>query len=314
MPFVRVKGRSALCVLTSDWHITLDPPVARSCEKDWLAVQGRYLSQLESIQEEHRRKIPIVIAGDLYDKYNPSVALINWAIKYVPYCYAIPGQHDLPNHRLADIDKSAFSTLVYADTIFSLKYKESVGFDEFTIHPFPWGCPLVPNEHHSRGKKDRIHLAVIHHYIWQDGHSHPMAKPEDNVREWEKRLIEYGYDAAVFGDNHRHFLYKGSIDILNCGTFLRRKMDERDYIPQVGILWSDGKITTQPLDVSEDQFLDVDDVASKIKGQVEMGEFLEELKRYDDVGLDFVDALKSYLRGTEVSPTVRQLIMKALEK
>ena len=44
-------------------------------------------------------------------------ALISFAIRELPSCYAIPGQHDLPNHSYTDIQRSAYWVLVEAGII-----------------------------------------------------------------------------------------------------------------------------------------------------------------------------------------------------
>ena len=88
---------------------------------------------------------------------------------------------------------------------------------------------------------------------------------------------------------------------------MRRRVDEIYYKPWIGVLWDDQKITTIHLDCEQDQMLPLKNVAEDLKK--EYGEeFVTELQKLADSGLNFTQAVKTFLDRGEVSKKVRKLI------
>jgi len=111
---------NVVAVACSDIHFSHSAPVARSAEPDWYAAQERAWRQVEDLASEH--KVDIIIAGDIFDKWhaNKTPQLINWTIAQFQcsrMIRAIPGQHDLPDHRLDQRHHAAYGTLMAADVI-----------------------------------------------------------------------------------------------------------------------------------------------------------------------------------------------------
>jgi DNA repair exonuclease SbcCD nuclease subunit len=104
-----------IAILCSDIHLSERAPIARAVGQDWFTVQKRYLDQLRELKEKHNAIL--IVAGDVFDYWKSSPELINFAIVHMPECYAVPGQHDLPNHNYNDLHKSAYWTLVEAKII-----------------------------------------------------------------------------------------------------------------------------------------------------------------------------------------------------
>src|SRR5258708_3774350 len=108
----------ALCI--ADVHFSLNPPVARSSEKDWLIAQERQLNELHSLAETH--KCPILVAGDVFTRASDSPFFINWVIEHIPkFWYGVPGNHDLLYHSYEDIKHTSYWTLVKAGKIFNIE-------------------------------------------------------------------------------------------------------------------------------------------------------------------------------------------------
>jgi hypothetical protein len=306
-----------IAVLVSDLHLRHTAPVSRAEKGDaWYAVLGGYCDQLKRIAGD----LPIVCAGDVFHKWNSPPELINWAIKHLPKMYAIPGQHDLPLHNMQDIHKSAYWTLVEAEVIDHLgsgSYRRA-GKD-LVVHGFPWGADVPKKVNTDWWREDEVHLAVVHAYCWDDGHSFPGAEPKNHVQEWYRRLKTY--DAAVFGDNHKGFhqtfgMHNGSKDsffeVINCGGFYRAKSDEVMYQPQVGVLDSDGSIRRKFLDVSKDEW-EEDVLKAAQTPAVSVEELMELLDEAGDAAYDFAEAVVRRMERLKVSESVRKIVLKALE-
>ncbi len=306
-----------IALFVADMHLSWNPPVARSAEIDWLEAQARPLRQLCRLQEEH--SCSVIVAGDIFDKYNPSPALINWAIQnlHLPMVYSIPGQHDLALHNLDDLRKSAYCTLMEAKILEDLQWGLNVGVaafsdGDFDISPFPWGERVEPWSWAGRNSYP-IHIAVAHSYIWTKGNQYTGASDSSHLSGYAGQLK--GYDVAVFGDNHNGFTAKaGDCTVYNCGCLIRRKRDEREYKPAVGLLHDDGTVERHFLDVSEDKWLE-DDEELPLGEMNEQGlsEFIDGLGGLDTERVGFNDMVRRYVSGGEVSDGVGRVMLEALE-
>ncbi len=305
---MRTKNKDkVIAILCSDLHLSLKPPRARK-EKEWFCVMAFYLGMLRGIASKY--DAPIICAGDIFDKWNSPPELINFALEFLPTIFCVPGQHDLPLHNHGDIKKSAYWTLVEAGRIHDILSYEghSIGANSnLMLHGFSWEEPVKPLK-----EKDPsyFHLAVVHEYISMRNHDFPGCPKESRVRAFTKKLK--GYDAAVFGDNHKGFLAKaGDVPVLNCGGFMRRTSDQVDYEPQVGILYRSGKIKLHKLDTAGD-LLEVTNTP-KTKEDMELEEFLIELRQLESSILDFKGAMKEVLLKKKPRKQVKKLLLEAME-
>lgn len=294
-----------IAVLCSDIHLSHTPPVARSAEPDWYKAMARPLWDLHALSEEHQ--CPVICAGDIFDKYNPPPELINFALENLPPdMYCIPGQHDLPLHSYKDIKKSGYWTLVQAEKIIDIGTASEGAFKigRLKLWGFPWGHPVQP----CTGDDDHLHLAVVHSYIWMKEYGYPGAPESARVKSWIEKLA--GYDASVFGDNHKGF--KVNSQIFNCGTLMRRKVDEINYKPQVGLLHKNGTITQHFLDCSQDKFVDEATIKRHQVEGIDTDRFMVGLAKLGGAVMDFSEAVRRWLDDKEVDPFVRRIILEAM--
>jgi len=255
-----------------------------------------------------------VIAGDIFHKWNSSASLINFAIEQFARfrkididVYAVPGQHDLPYHNYEDISRSAYWTLIQAGVV---KHLDKVThLKDVTLHPFAWGKDVTPLDEKVWGKPvaGHPHLAVVHKYVWASGStSYPGAKEDERVNAYTKKLD--GYDAALFGDNHKGFK-AGKIN--NNGTFMRRNKDERLYHPTYGLLYRDG---TQERVCFETQDSWISDHFDLLDKKMSVEGFLEVLNNHGETFLDFHDSMNQYLDVNKIPKEVREMILKSMEQ
>ena len=293
-------------IFASDIHIGACP-VARSVEPCFFEAMARSLEELRGLGELH--DAPIVITGDFFDRYSPSAEIINFALANLPKCYGIYGNHDLPNHNAQEIHRSAYWTLVQAGLVKNLT--KSVSLSGMTLHPFPWGKPVVPCDE-SWIDHLAFQVAVVHKYVWEEGFGFPGADVEAQAsKQWESLA---GYDVAFFGDNHKAFtVQRGKQQIVNCGTFFRRKSDEIAYKPQVALLHSDGSVEIHYLDVSKDLFREEAPALQEIVGTIVNSEgFLAAVQDLELDSLDFVAAVNRHLDLSGVSQSVRSAVLSSM--
>jgi predicted phosphodiesterase len=305
------KDTDVLALFVADLHFSLTPPVFRSNELDWLATQKRSLDELKALQEKHNGA-PIFCAGDIFDRWNSPAELINWAMEHLPYMHCIPGQHDLPEHDLSQIERSAYWTLQKASVIHHM-FQAANHFQDgnLCVWSFPFGkkvhpCPMKnPNQ---------IKIALIHEYNWAPGHKHPEAPNWQEVTQSRKEFA--GYDLVVSGDNHSPFRYvMGNTQFVNCGTFMRRKSDERHYAPSVWMLLSDGSVKQHAIMTSDDKYLDVTEAEELEKASdMDLSNLIEGLGQLGECALDFGEAMKQQLARNPTNKRVRSILWKAMEK
>lgn len=306
-----------IAIFLADIHLSLTPPVWRSAEDDWLEAQSRPLGEVKELQRKY--KCPVICAGDIFDRnkkisdgWNAPPELINYAIQYLPDdMYAIPGQHDLPNHQYSDIGRSAYWTLVEAGKITNIPPNVlfNIG-NRFLVRGFPPGYEIEPCKENNWD----FTIAVVHDYIWTKESCYPDAPKGKNLRVVFKKLE--GFDIAVYGDNHKGFV-NDVIEpkIFNCGTLMRRKSDEVDYKPQVGLLLESGKVVPYRLDISEDKH--ITKAEEQVKSEIatlNMEEFFDDLEKLGKTSLDFTDAAKEFLHSHKVSNEAKQILFDAMEK
>ncbi len=99
--------------------------------------------------------------------------------------------------------------------------------------------------------------------------------------------------------------------IFNCGSLMRRKSDEINYKPQIGLLFDSGRIQPYHLNTSKDKHLDTQSTAA-IETTLDMKTFIQELEKLDDTDLDFRDAMKEYLRKNKIKEPICNIILKAM--
>lgn len=305
-----------IALLVADIHLSHNPPPARAAESDWYAAMGRPLGQLSDLA--NRYDAPVICAGDVFEKWNSPPELVNFAIKYLPKMFAIPGQHDLPYHSYDEIRKSAYWTLVEANAIIDIGHGKSCRRTGLSLRlnpavelrGFPYGCEIKPARKLLKGL---FSIVIAHSYVWVQGHGYPGAPNERRLAGYEDRLA--GYDVAVFGDNHKGFLATaGGCNVINCGCLIPRKMDERGHKPAVGLLYDDGLVKFHFLDISEDKWAGTEpDEGIYMMGDSELDEFLEGLGSLGGDSLDFGEAVRRYLDDHKVGENTRKALLWALE-
>lgn len=314
----QIEQSKVVAVVCSDLHLSHLPPIARSVEPDWYIAMARPLRELKRLAEKYNA--PVICAGDVFDdgwranKCPPE--LINFALDNLPDMYAICGQHDTFHHRLEDIKRSAFWTLVKSEKLTYLepgKPVEVMGRCPIRLYGFPWGIPITPlKQPHDMF----IEVAVVHAYIWRKGKGFIGAPEEQRLSKYLPKLV--GYDVAVVGDNHISWESAPKTDkfgsfVFNVGGFQRRRVDEKDHRPRLGLLHDDGTITSYYLKTDKDRFVE-DEESPKGTSLLDGAEdFLDELRGLTDAAISFQDAVRKWMDKENVSDGVRKAILSTLD-
>lgn len=232
-----------VAVVSSDWHLTDKVPASRACTKEewYREMEERVTAMVEKANE---LKVPLVVAGDVFHTWKEPVALVDRVTDWLGECrewiHMIPGQHDLPYHRLDLLKDSPLQLLRLLPKVNVIDglASESLGGGWSALF-CPWGqwknIPEDdPNDDVARW------LLVAHRFVYTHG-SFPGADPAGKIYSSEMVSKLRGFDAAVFGDNHSPFECNvNGTKVWNNGSVLRHKKNERDDFPRFGVLYSDG--------------------------------------------------------------------------
>lgn len=311
-----ITGSTPLAILCSDLHLRHDKPSARA-EGDWYEVQRKQLEALRNIQKANL-DVPIICAGDIFNKWNPPAELISFCLDHMPTMYCIPGQHDLPYHDYDQRYKGAYGALVRAGKIVDLPAEEwsLVGQDShcrrsFWVWANPWGKYTLP-QYNAPGSGDRVKLQVLHAYRWSAPDTkHPKATEESRIGARSPFI-----DARIIGDNH--IPWRNS-HTMNHGGFIAQNADQKDFYPGAGILRYATTIThafyhefggDEP---KERQWLDA---GIELPKEKIAGEVIEQLNQLQGSGDSFADRLKQVIQTTvkqEVKKELENILQKVME-
>lgn len=298
--------KKILAIFASDIHLKESQPECRT--DDFIEAQTKKLLWLKDMQVIH--DCPVLVAGDLFDKWKPSPWLLGYALRNLPDdLIVIPGQHDLPAHSLEQIEKSGVEVLASAGAIDLLEPARTLihKTPNFTVVGFPWGVDL---ENTTRNGKFKI--ALVHKLIYKA--KEPPFPGAEEVGSTAKTLAKKmsGYDIIVTGDNHQTiFEQYGETTVVNCGSFMRTTAKQIDHEPSVFALYDDfivrqirvpcakGVISREHLDKAKDK----DDRISA---------FAERLSERVEIGLSFHDNLKKYIAKNKISKSVQSIIWKVV--
>ena len=300
-----------IAIVCSDIHLSDAVPSARAeTREEWFDFQKNVLSEVSCICID-RGNVPLLIAGDLFHKWTCSPELISLAASYLPKSVlSIPGQHDLPQHNLNDMYRSAYGVLVHCGRITDLSHT-FITIDNWTIVGFPFGKEIKGVE--LDGKK----LALVHKFIWKDTNSsYQGVSTEEHVMEMVKKLN--GFQLGIFGDNHYPFEQGDALygkGVFNCGCLIPRRRQESDYPCRIGLLNDSGKITSHPLhSVKSAKWKGPGEIQEEFEDEDTVEQMIDKLEEEGEESPDFRPLVLNYIkkaRGLFVG--TKQIIMDALD-
>lgn len=297
-------------IAAADLHLTNQRPEKR---------KGNYFEQIlfkfEQILVTTKRFTHtnlLVVAGDFFDSPTVSYDTTREVIKIIKQhnvdILAVPGQHDLRYHQ-SGLKNTPLGVLVESGFV---SMTNNSDFSDFNIELVGW------NEEPTK----EADILVIHKTVTEEfglfpGHDYTNAKTILKQYPWAKLIIS--------GDNHRPHLVKFKNRFqLNCGSMVRKKKDQIDYIPAVWGITLNPKIKIQqlPLNVepSEKVFdfdkIDKEEVQDEIKKEAEklINKFTQELEKEENTKINFPKILKKVIDETKPKKEVKQKASEIMEK
>lgn len=302
--------RQADAILMSDLHIRDDAPVA--WVGDYWRAQRNAIRTISELYTLHKHP-SILIGGDFFDKPKPSLELVSWVMGNFPGdaadVFTTAGQHDLPNHSLSLLNKSALFLLSEANKLHLLLegHCAAGGRGNFMVWGYGWGDKYVDKVHELPERN----VALRHITAWHKNKPFPGCSMRSNASRLLKRMKEF--DLIVTGDNHSPFVveHKGRL-LVNPGSLMRISADQKDFKPRV-YLWYAEDNTVEPIYIPQEEKT-VSRIHMSHKPQVsdELRSFIERIGSELEITANYEKNLKKFIRKHKPSKSVRQKVWEAV--
>ena len=274
-----MPSRKPILLALGDVHIRHTTPVSRA-EKDWYAVMTARFQQLKAKQHE-LGMVPILVAGDLVDRFNLPSSVVTWALENIPRLYSCVGQHDLDNWQYESRLRGTYGALVKARIVTDLPAEQWTTIPgETPIHVWslPWGFNSVPET-----LPDGIKVAAIHRYLWSTDKNKHMGA-EENSRVTSLAGLLPMFNCLVTGDNHCQFR-AGKVH--NSGSLFSTTSAQIKHIPSLCVLYNDG--TSEAVPFPEEKAWQ--DSVTEVARETKRSGLVDELENLDIEGADFAHLL-----------------------
>ena len=304
-------------ILTADWHIRPDTPVCRT--DDFLTAQETKLKFIVDLAKKYN--CPILIAGDIGNRHQWPNWLLEWFVRMVTdvNIIAIPGQHDLPGHRIDELRKSAQGVLSVTDTI-DLRTKIHINLiHDFVLISFPYSRPIKHLKQIKIKKEDlalyksllRPKVAITHQMVIEDK---PLWPGQEAPRGHQLLKKYPEYDLILSGDNHNPFVseYKGRI-LVNPGSITRTTAAQINHKPRV-YLWFDKTNKVEPvyLQISKG-VVSREHIEEEGKRDERLCSYVKHMKTDYEIGFSFEGNLERHIETNKVNEEVKDKTWKMVE-
>lgn len=305
-----------LFIAAADIHLRSDAPRGRR-PAEFQAAMWRKFDQILGFAGQF--DVPLLIAGDLGEyPYWPNRLLTQVIRRFRRGSHAIiftPGQHDLPEHRLAAWEDAALGVIEAAKGNFHLMMdnEDIPGVHGCAVRVYPFGHPI---EHATFDTSDgqRPKVAIAHQMVIDQ----PLWPGQEAIKGHQLLQKFPEFDIIITGDNHQPFVHTMDDQILiNPGSMMRSRRDQMDHRPRVYLVSQEpAGFTATPLylDIlnSQDVFLEeIDAPGAELDGRIEA--FVARVKEKGRATVSFTDNLRTTLASSPVAEGVKNKVLQAVE-
>lgn len=299
----KVQTKKATAILAADLHIRADIPMCRT--DDYLKAQFDKLEFIFGLCEEN--DCPLLVAGDIGNKsqwpnwlLEKTISIIN---KYGIDIICIPGQHDLPEHRLDYWEKSGCGVLHQAKVARTLTLS-ILYHNIFRIFPFGYG-----NEVSHCKPTFPLKIAMSHQMVIENKPLWPgQEAPKGNALL--KKFPEY--NLILTGDNHNPFVaeYQGRL-LVNPGSMMRMTVAQINHKPRVYKWYSDTNTVEAVYLPIEKGVISRVHIENKEERDERMEAFVSRVKDDFEISLSFECNLEEYLKINRTKKPVQDKVWEA---
>jgi DNA repair exonuclease SbcCD nuclease subunit len=273
-------------------------------------------------------RCPVLIAGDVGLKSQWPNWLEEELIRRIKetsepvVVYAIPGQHDLPNHQLSQWRQSAIGVLHQAEAVTILgvdgeKYRSLQEPGLWSVFTFAYGEEIRnPSDMNEEGRDWQTPLIAIVHILVTEGKREDKDQFLMGAEPALSLLKKYDeYSLILTGDNHKPFVveHEGRL-LVNPGSLLRTTADQADHKPRI-YLWYHGENRVEPVYLPiEEGVIDRSHIDSQEAKDERIEAYVVRLSEEVEVGLSFEGNLEAYFKSNRIKKAVQDKVWAAMPK
>jgi hypothetical protein len=271
--------RKPILLCLGDVHIRHTVPVSRA-EKCWYEVMTRRFDQLKAIQKQ-LGMVPILVAGDLVDRFNLPSSIVSWALDNVPHVYSCVGQHDLENWQYGSRFNGTYGAMVKAGIVTDLTaetWTSIPGDTPTNVWSLPWGFEAAPTD-----TPDGVKVAAIHRYVWTSNKNKHYGATEKSCITALSPLIRH-FSVLVTADNHCQFR---AGRVYNSGSLFATTSAQQEHVPHLCVVYSDGTAESIPFPEEREWQPNLDTTPTEVSKSV-----VEYLQTTDNAQVNFRESLR----------------------
>jgi hypothetical protein len=283
-------------IVAGDLHAGRTTPECRT--DDVLDALCAKLGWLDGLQRRH--DIPLVLPGDVFDNWRADSVLLNRLMEVWPVgtVLAVPGQHDLPQHNIALLEKTGFRSMALAGRLIDVS-ATPFEFNGIRVYGADWETEPPPV------KKGSVSVLVWHVTTWEKPFA-PGQKPGEATRLLKANR---GWDLIITGDNHQTFECEDDGRcLLNAGSVLRLTAVQVDYRPCVYLWRRDGSYEKVYIPV-ESGVVTRDALEKEKEKERRKNAFVEKLAGDGEVSLSFDENVAALLKD-EPDTEVKRIVLE----
>lgn len=301
-------------ILCADVHMRHDTPKCRT--DDYQHAQWTKWQEILELGVHY--DAPILVAGDLGHKYQwPSPLLrefiFRWSAAGQPEIILVPGQHDLPYHKVDNWDQSAIGVLEAAGCITVLLGSSRLPMSmagDIMLYDFPWGVGM---DRRIQGTECTA-IAMTHQLVMEGKGNKADWPGADAAFALELLKAHPQFQLILSGDNHKPFVVEHDGRLLvNPGSVMRMTADQADHRPRV-YLWNrqneyEEYYLAAPADVITRDYLD-EQQAKKHR----MEAFVASVADGPAKGLSFEDNVRRLMDERQVHKNVQDKVWECIDE
>lgn len=290
-----IKNKKVDLILCADLHLRDDQPVCRT--DDYMKAQDSKVNFLLGLQRKYG--CPILCAGDLFEKAKSSksleIKLMNLFSDEGEFVI-VPGNHDLPNHNIKNINDSSIGILSAEGSI-SILLNELNTLCRHNI--------LMDYQGRSIG--------MIHSLIHKDN---PIKSDGKIISKKAIKILKDNpeCDLILSGDNHQTFIekYKGRL-LVNPGSMMRMKADQEDHKPCVFLYSAENNEVEQVFFPIEENVISREHINIRKKDNERMKSLVERMNDDYKLLLNFEKNLEAYFKINRTRKSVHNIVWECVE-
>jgi DNA repair exonuclease SbcCD nuclease subunit len=297
-------------ILTADWHLRSQRPRCR-LDEDWLETQRKVLTLIANEAVEY--EADVIVIGDIFHSTNETTNEVIGLVQEFALTletmnqklYILAGNHDLPQHNLDNINRSAFQILLNSKNIYHL--------NQLTRDDGNFTNKLSAS---NFGADDKLDAEIVFKHILCFPENEKIP-PNDKIVKPSELFAQFENAKYIFtGDYHRQFVYeKGKKKLLNPGCLLRQAADMIDYEPSVILIdFENGKLEYKILPIPDDEKMVTDEYLEKEEMRNNRIEaFIERIKENEQVTFDFIENVHNLMKNNKIESEIKNIILELME-